>query len=133
MKEVVIILLFSCVMMLPMPARAQRVSRSYQDCPMTDVLTDLSHAAKKQRIAFIYNDLEDYTVTQHFDSLTIADAIRVCIGYYPISLTSRGDSILLVECTQKQPFKFIGRIINDKGLPVTNANITLPIKNCFSP
>jgi hypothetical protein len=125
MKEVVIILLFSCVMMLPMPARAQRVSRSYQDCPMTDVLTDLSHAAKKQRIAFIYNDLEDYTVTQHFDSLTIADAIRACIGYYPISLTSRGDSILLVECTQKQPFKFIGRIINDKGLPVTNANITL--------
>ena len=122
MKKVLITLLF-CMLVLPVPA--QRVSRSYQDCSMAAVLTDLSRVARKQRIIFIYNDLEDYTVTQHFDSLSIADAIRTCIGYYPISLTCRGDSVLLVECTQKRPYKLIGRIVNERGLPVNDANITL--------
>jgi len=122
MKEALFTMLF-CMMTLP--ALAQRISRSYQDCPMADVLTDLSRAVRKQRIIFIYNDLEDFTVTQHFDSLCLADAIRTCIGYYPISLTCRGDSILLVECTQKHPYKLIGRIVNEKGVPVADANITL--------
>lgn len=104
---------------------AQQVSRHYKDYPMAKVLTDLSHATERQRIIFIYNDLEDFTVTQQFDSLTIADAIRVCIGFYPISLTNRGDSILLVECIQKCPYKLIGRLVNEKGLPIANASITL--------
>lgn len=43
---------------------AQRVSRHYKDYPMAKVLTDLSHATERQRIIFIYNDLEDFTVTQ---------------------------------------------------------------------
>lgn len=107
---------------LPLPA--QRVSRDYRDQPMTSVLADLSRAAR-QRIVFIYNDLEDYLVTQHFDSLTVAEAIRVCIGHYPVSLTVRGDSILLVECTQKRAYQLTGRITDPQGRPVADASITL--------
>lgn len=122
MRKVLLLLLCT---LLAATLYAQRVSRDYRDCPMTDVLTDLSHAAGRERIIFIYNDLEDYIVTQRFDSLTIADAIRACIGFYPISLTLRGDSVLLVECTQKKPYKYIGRIVNERNLPVANASITL--------
>lgn len=86
---------------------AQRVSRDYRNKPMAEVLRDLDHAATHQRIVFIYNDLEDFTVTERFDSLTIAEAIRTRIGFYPISLTARGESVLLVECTQKKTYKAI--------------------------
>lgn len=71
-------LLFAAL--LALPATAQRVSRDYLDTPMTQVLSDLAHAATQQRIVFIHNDLEDFTVTQRFDSLTIAEAIGQCIG-----------------------------------------------------
>lgn len=122
MKTAVLTILF-CLSVQVLPA--QRVSRDYRDKPMAEVLRDLGHAAKHQRIVFIYNDLEDFTVTERFDSLTIAEAIRTCIGFYPISLTARGDSVLLVECTQKKPYKVIGRLVDERGVPVGYANITL--------
>ena len=111
--------------LLPLTANAQRVSRSYQDCPLTEVLTDLSHVAKRQRIIFIYNDLEDFTVTQRFDSLSVVEAIRTCIGYYPISLTELGDSIIIVNSTQHQPYRVKGRLVDEQGRPVSEANIML--------
>lgn len=123
MKKLALLLL--CCLLLPVRLEAQLVSRNYRDCPMPQVLADLSRAATSQRIVFIYNDLEDYVVTQQFDSLTLADAIRACIGFYPISLTSRGDSILLVECTQKAPYRLAGRLVDERGLPVSYANVTL--------
>ena len=109
----------------PLTLLAQRISRDYRDCPMTSVLADLSRTTTRQRIIFIHNDLEDYLVTQRFDSLTVADAIRACIGHYPISLTVRGDSILLVECMQKTKYKLIGRLVDEKDNPVADANIML--------
>lgn len=122
MKTTVLTILF-CLFVQVLPA--QRVSRDYCDKPMTEVLRDLGHAATRQRIVFIYNDLEDFTVTERFDSLTIVEAIRICIGFYPISLTARGDSVLLVECTQKRPYRLIGRLVDERGVPVGYANITL--------
>ena len=118
-----LVLLILCLLP-PLTLLAQRISRDYHDCPMSSVLADLSHVAQ-QRIIFIYNDLEDYLVTQRFDSLTVADAIRTCIGHYPISLTVRGDSILLVECMQKTKYKLIGRLVDEKDNPVADANIML--------
>lgn len=123
MKKALALILY--LLLLPLALHSQRVSRNYHDCPMSEVLADLSRSTTKQRIIFIYNDLEDYSVTQYFESLTIADAIRICIGFYPIRLTNRGDSILLVECTQKSPYKLIGRLTDEKDVPVSNASITL--------
>ena len=122
MKKTLVLLILCLLPTLTL--LAQRISRDYHDCPMSSVLADLSHVAQ-QRIIFIYNDLEDYLVTQRFDSFTVVDAIRACIGHYPISLTVRGDSILLVECMQKTKYKLIGRLVDEKDNPVADANITL--------
>ena len=122
MNKALLLLAFLSAVQLAL--KAQRVSRDYRDCPMTSVLSDLSHVTR-QRIIFIHNDLEDYLVTQRFDSLTVADAIRACIGHYPISLTVRGDSILLVECMQKTKYTLIGRLVDERNNPVADANITL--------
>ena len=124
MKKTLVLLLL-CLLQ-PLTLQAQRISRDYRDCPMTRVLSDLSHVTR-QRIIFIHNDLEDYLVTQRFDSLTVADAIRTCIGHYPISLSVRGDSILLVECMQKTKYKLIGQLVDERNVPVADANITLTI------
>ena len=123
MKKTLVLLLLC--LLPPLTLLAQRISRDYRDCPMTSVLADLSRTTTRQRIIFIHNDLEDYLVTQRFDSLTVADAIRACIGHYPISLTVRGDSILLVECMQKTKYKLIGRLVDEKDNPVADANIML--------
>ena len=122
MRQVISFLLLLCT---ACTAQAQRVSRNYRDCPMTTVLSDLSRVSQRQRIVFIYNDLEDYLVTQRFDSLSVSEAIVACIGHYPIKLTSRGDSILLVECRQRLPYKVKGLLANEHGLPVADANISL--------
>lgn len=122
MRRVIIFLL---LLSTACTAVAQRVSRDYRDCPMTTVLTDLSRVSPRQRIVFIYNDLEDYLVTQRFNSLTVAEAIVACIGHYPIKLTNRGDSILLVDCTQRLPYKVKGLLVNEQGQPVADANISL--------
>ena len=123
MKKTLVLLLLC--LLPPLTLLAQRISRDCRDCPMTSVLADLSRTTTRQRIIFIHNDLEDYLVTQRFDSLTVADAIRACIGHYPISLTVRGDSILLVECMQKTKYKLIGRLVDERNIPVADANITL--------
>ena len=104
--------------------QAQRFSRDYHDRPMTEVLSDLAMAGD-QRIVFIHDELEDFTVTHQFDSLTIVDAIHACIGFYPICLSCQGDSILIVKCTQTARQRLIGRLTDEHGMPISYANITL--------
>lgn len=114
------------------PSVAQRVTRTYTDKSMSEVLIDLDRASSRYKISFIYNELEDFTVTTSFVNLSITDALQKCIGFYPASMTVR-DSIIVVECTQKAEHKLTGRIIDGHGIPVPYANISLlaPKDSCF--
>ena len=58
------LLLLTFLSAVQLTLKAQRVSRDYRDRTMTEVLADLSRVTNRQRIVFIYNDLEDFTVTQ---------------------------------------------------------------------
>ena len=44
----------------------QRISRSYSNRSMSEVLKDLDKATRRYKISFIYNELEDFTVTTSF-------------------------------------------------------------------
>ena len=103
---------------------AQKISRNYQDLSLSKVLEDLNRAATDQTIYFIYDELEDFTVTTSFQDLTLVDAIRQVIGFYPMKVTYDKEHIF-VECTQKVSTKVIGRIIDQKGHPIEFANISL--------
>ena len=105
-------------------ANAQRLSRNYQNLSLSKVLTDLNTASSERTIYFIYDELEDFTVTCHFRNLTIEDAIREVIGFYPMKVTYDGDRIF-VECTQKEDTKVIGRVVDENGRPIEFANVTL--------
>lgn len=103
---------------------AQHIQRNYHNRSMSDVLIDLDKASKRYKISFIYNELEDFTVTQNVKTANIPDAIRKVIGFYPMQMTV-GDSLITVECIRKSERKLIGRLIDNHNLPVEFANIQL--------
>lgn len=122
MRRISIIILLLCAIVST--ASAQHIVRNYHDRSMSDVLIDLDKASARYKISFIYNELEDFTVTQNVNTNSIPDAIRKVINYYPIKMTV-SDSLITVECTRKSDRKLIGRLIDNHNLPVEFANIQL--------
>ena len=103
---------------------AQKISRDYQNQSLSKVLEDLNAATSDQTIYFIYDELEDFTVTTSFKNLQIEEAISKVIGFYPMKVTYDKERIF-VECTQKESTKVIGRVVDDLGEPIEFANISL--------
>lgn len=101
-----------------------RISRNYQNTSLSKVLEDLNATTNEQTIYFIYDELEDFTVTSHFSNLSLKDAIHEVIGFYPMKVTYDGDRIF-IECTQKEDTKVIGRVVDGSGSPVEYANVSL--------
>lgn len=122
MRRFSAIIFLLCTFALAMSA--QHIQRNYHDRSMSDVLIDLDKASKRYKISFIYNELEDFTVTQNVKTSNIPDAIRKVIGFYPMQMTV-GDSLITVECIRKSERKLIGRLIDNHNLPVEFANIQL--------
>ena len=122
MRRFSAIIFLLCTFALAMSA--QHIQRNYHDRSMSDVLIDLDKASKRYKISFIYNELEDFTVTQNVKTANIPDAIRKVIGFYPMKMTV-GDSLITVECIRKSERKLIGRLIDNHNLPVEFANIQL--------
>ena len=122
MRRFSAIIFLLCTFALAMSA--QHIQRNYHDRSMSDVLIDLDKASKRYKISFIYNELEDFTVTQNVKTANIPDAIRKVIGFYPMQMTV-GDSLITVECIRKSERKLIGRLIDNHNLPVGFANIQL--------
>ena len=53
---------------------------------MSRVLEDLNTATGQHDISFVYNDLEDFTVTCHFERLSIEEALMKVVGFYPVRI-----------------------------------------------
>ena len=105
-------------------AQAQRLTKSYSETSLSDVLIDLNKSQHDKRISFIYNELEDFTVTAGFRNSTVDNAVREVVGFYPMKITMN-DSLITVECIQKEAQKVIGRVIDEQGKPVEFANVAL--------
>ena len=109
---------------LSLCAQAQRLSRDYQNESLSKVLEDMNAATSDQTIYFIYDELEDFTVTSHFSDLPLKEAIREVIGFYPMKVTY-DDNRIFIECTQKEDAKVIGRVVDAEGQPIEFANVSL--------
>ena len=120
-----IYLLLYILLLGAVQVHAQRVSRDFRNVTMPTALQQLGGMTHRYTINFIYNDLEDFRVTAAIKGATIPDAIRHLIGFYPISMTMVGDSIINVECSQKTTLRYKGRVIDDKGEPAEYANVVL--------
>jgi len=103
---------------------AQKINRSYRTTSLSRVLEDLGQASEQYIISFIYNDLEDFTVTTDLRNCSIPDAVRAVCALYPMKITFDGNQIY-VECTQKIARKVTGKVVDCRGRPVEFANIAL--------
>ena len=123
MKKKTWMILCACVVSFQ-AAMAQRITRQYDNVPFASVLKDMNAQQSRYTINFVYDELEDFRVTKHIQGLSVPDAIRQLIGFYPIKMTQLGD-VIVVECTQKAPTKMTGHVIDSHHQPVEFANVAL--------
>ena len=105
-------------------AHAQRITHNFRNSSMSEALTLLAKSTKDYHINFMYNELEDFTVTTNIVRRTPLDAIRQVIGFYPMKVTIDGKNVF-VECTQKAPTKMMGRIVDVRRRAIDFANVAL--------
>ena len=121
MKRHYILLLLCAIVCM---AQAQKLTRNYQAQSLSCVLEDLNAATTRHEISFVYNDLEDFTVTCHFERLNLEDALMKVVGFYPVRIVRDGERYY-VECTHKTERHLKGRLTDEHQQPLAYANISL--------
>lgn len=106
-------------------ATAQRITRTYHNTPMPQVLKELNSLQHQYIINFVYDELEDFRVSGSIKGESVPVAIRRLIGVYPIVVKEEQPDILLVECLQKESRRVTGRVVDESGRPVEYANVAL--------
>ncbi len=117
-------LLLTIMLLLPTLARSQHISHTFRNVSLADALMTIDRMSEEWQVSFIYDDLEDYRVSCIVSDKSVPEAVHALIGYYPMRIEI-SEGHIFVECTQRLPYKFIGRLVDDKGQPVTYANIAL--------
>ena len=103
---------------------AQRINKSFRNVSMSDALVFIDKASEEWELNFIYDDLEDFLVTCDVNNKSVPEAVSAIIGFYPISISIDNNTIY-VECTQKEPYKLMGQLVDMQNKPISYANITL--------
>ena len=106
-------------------AHAQRITRNFQNVSMSDALKYIQQQTGNHKIVFIYNELEDFTVTTHVKNKPVPDAIRQIIGFYPIQMIQGDNNDIYVECIHKTEHHLKGLVVDENNLPLPYANVTL--------
>ena len=122
MKRLSFILLLCAIVSV---ASAQRITRTFQDVPLSDALRYIQEQTTDYNITFIYDELEDFRVTTHLQNKPIPDAIVQIAGFYPVRVVKSGKHEIYVECTHKTDRHLKGTIIDEQGQPVAYANIAV--------
>ena len=122
MRLRVLILFLSCCVTV-MSVEAQQITHRFNRVSMSEALKYLQGQTDRYRIVFIFNELEDFSVTADVRGKSVPDAIRQLIGFYPISMTVNDKHEIYVECTHKTDRRLIGRLVDEKGQPLEYANI----------
>ena len=123
MRQIIIIILLICAM--AETATAQRITRNFQNVSMSDALKYIQQQTGNHKIVFIYNELEDFTITTNVKNKPVPDAIRQIIGFYPIQMIMGENNDIYVECIHKTEHHLKGLVVDENNLPLPYANVTL--------
>ncbi len=105
-------------------ARAQSLTHTFRNTSLSDALIWIDNAQSNYKIHFIFDELEDFTVTTSIRNASVEDAVRQVIGFYPMHTTFERKDIY-IECVQKSGTKLSGHIVDEKGAPMPFANVSL--------
>ena len=118
-----IIFLVVCYL-ITIGVQAQKITQEYNNVSLSQALRQLNEQSEDYTISFLYNELEDFSITTSIRHKSIPDAIRQMIGFYPIRMTVENKEII-VECPQKTASRYKGTIIDEHDHPIAYANIAL--------
>ena len=104
--------------------KAQQLTHDFQNASLSEALIWIDHAQDNYKLNFIFDELEDFTVTTRLENVSVKDAVRQVCGFYPMHLTF-DDQDIFIECIQKEDTKVIGRVVDGNGDPIEFANISL--------
>ena len=117
-----ILLIFAGLMMATGSLKAQH---HFKATSLSEALIALDHSTERYDISFVYDELEDFTVTTDIrKSSSVPDAVRQVCGFYPVKVSVKGRNIF-VECIQKDRTKLTGRLVDAHNQPIAYANILL--------
>ena len=120
MKRLHLIILCLCAIC----AKAQNLTHDFQGQSLSQALIWIDNAQSSYKLNFIFDELEDFTVTTSLKNVSVRDAVRQVCGFYPMHLTFDEQDIY-IECTQKAETKLSGQIIDESGQPLPYVSITL--------
>ena len=126
MKRTITLIMLSLLLCLNM--HAQRITQSYNNVSLSDALSQLAEQQTGYTIMFLYNELEDFRITTTIHRKTLPEAIRQMVGFYPIRITTskdEGGRKIFVECIQKTDIRYKGTVVDEHGLPMPYANVSL--------
>ena len=104
---------------------AAKAQHQFKGTSLSEALIALDNSSKRYDISFLYDELEDFTVTKNIrKSSSLPEAVREVCGFYPVKITVKGHDIL-VECIQKDKTKLTGRLVNGENQAIAYANILL--------
>lgn len=106
--------------------QAQHISHTFKGQSLAAVLKILDREQTVYRINFIFDELEDFTVTTSFKNKDLHQALREVVGFYPVSITTDEENKnIFLECIKKEKTKLVGRLLDQRSQPVVYANIAL--------
>ena len=94
-------------------AFSARSQHTFRGTSLSEALIALDNSSKRYNITFVYDELEDFTVSKTIpQSRSLSDAVREVCGFYPVRVVVQGREIF-VEYTQKDRMKLKGRLVDD--------------------
>lgn len=74
---------------------AQRVTATFQDTPLPEVLLEMERQCEGMQINFIYDDVKDYRVTQRMENVSLKGAIHTVVGDHPVRVVRKKNKYYL--------------------------------------
>ena len=88
-----------------------QAQHTFKGTSLSDALIELDQSSKHYDISFVYDELEDFTVTKTIKrGRSLPEAVHDVCGFYPVRVTVKGRDIL-VECIQKDRAKLRGHLV----------------------
>lgn len=127
------VICFTLLLSMVLELNAQRITRNYVNVSMSQALRELNGLNTGYTINFLFNELEDFSVTTHVKGKTAPEAVQQLIGFYPIKMTVTDRNEIYVECIQKTEHHLKGRIVDEHGKPLAYANVTVlnPVDSAY--
>ncbi len=127
------VICFTLLLTMVLELNAQRITRNYINVSMSQALRELNGLNTGYTINFLFNELEDFSVTTHVKGKTAPEAVQQLIGFYPIKMTVTDRNEIYVECIHKTEHHLKGRLVDEHGKPLAYANVTVlsPIDSAY--